>query len=85
MPRYKTTRAYAAERGGREITAFGPWTEGTEVELDDPADAEWVNRDAGAEVLVEFKGKAAAAKKAPAKGGGSAASTEDDSGLTKGG
>lgn len=84
MPRYTVKKDYASERSDRAITTFGPWSEGDEVEIDSAEDADWVNRDAGDQVLVEVKGKQPVAKKASTKGG-SAASTEDDSGLTKGG
>lgn len=41
MGRYKITRDYAAVRDGRW---FGPWSTGSEVDLEAP-DAQWVNRD----------------------------------------
>lgn len=61
MPRYTVKARYSAERSGSEVTVFGPWQPGDEVELDDPGDADWVNRDAGATILVPV------VKKAPAK------------------
>ncbi len=41
MRRYRVTRAYFSDQGGRR---FGPWTAGSEVELSED-EAAWVNRD----------------------------------------
>lgn len=51
--RYRLNHDYAASRDGR---TFGPWAKGDEIELDDPADAEWVERDSPG-ALTEVKPK----------------------------
>lgn len=55
MPRYKVQHRYRSND-------FGPWEAGDQITLDDPQDAEYVNRDSPG-TLVEVDQDAEAAKK----------------------
>lgn len=77
MPRYTVTQDYSAERAAGDVTLFGPWSAGDEVEID-ASDAEWVNADSSG-TLVPAKAKAdkPTAKKSTPKPAGDAHSTAD--------
>lgn len=55
MPRYEVQHRYKSND-------FGPWEAGDQVTLDDPADADFVNRDSPG-TLVEVDPEEQAAKK----------------------
>ena len=44
MPRFTVNHAYRAERSDANLTVFGPWSAGEEVEVDQ-VDADWINAD----------------------------------------
>lgn len=85
MPRFTVTQNYSAERAAGDLTRFGPWQAGDEVEVDQ-ADADWVNSDSdGTLVPAKAKSDKPTAKKSTPRQAGDAHSTADAGGLTKGG
>ena len=85
MPRFTVTQNYSAERAAGDLTRFGPWQAGDEVEVDQ-ADADWVNADSdGTLVPAKAKSDKPTAKKSTPKPAGDAHSTADAGGLTKDG
>jgi len=77
VPRFTVTQNYSAERAAGDLTPFGPWQAGDEIELDQ-ADADWVNADSdGTLVPAKAKSDKPTAKKSTSKPAGDAHSTAD--------
>ncbi len=84
MPRFTVTQNYSAERAAGDLTVFGPWQAGDEVEVDQ-VDADWINADSDGTLVPAKAATKATTKKSTPKQAGDAHSTADAAGLTKGG